>query len=29
MGAYLLSREQWLAAPLDRVFAFFSDAANL
>jgi ligand-binding SRPBCC domain-containing protein len=29
MGTYLLSREQWLAVPIDRVFAFFSDAANL
>jgi len=26
---HLLEREQWIAAPLDRVFAFFSDAANL
>jgi ligand-binding SRPBCC domain-containing protein len=26
---HLLARDQWLAAPLDAVFAFFSDAANL
>jgi ligand-binding SRPBCC domain-containing protein len=26
---YLLEREQWIPAPLARVFAFFSDAANL
>lgn len=29
MRTYLLKREQWLAAPIERVFAFFSDAANL
>lgn len=28
-GAYLLEREQWIARPLDEVFAFFADAANL
>jgi hypothetical protein len=26
---YCLEREQWLPAPLDRVFDFFADAANL
>jgi len=26
---HLLERDQWVAAPLERVFAFFSDAANL
>ncbi len=25
----MLEREQWIAAPLERVFAFFADAANL
>jgi len=29
LQTHLLEREQWVAAPLDRVFAFFSDAANL
>jgi hypothetical protein len=29
MNVHVLEREQWLAAPLDRVFAFFSDAGNL
>jgi hypothetical protein len=27
--AHVLEREQWIPAPLDRVFAFFSDAGNL
>jgi len=26
---YKLQREQWLAAPIEKVFAFFSDASNL
>jgi ligand-binding SRPBCC domain-containing protein len=26
---HVLEREQWIPAPLERVFAFFSDAANL
>jgi len=26
---YVLQREQWVAAPIENVFAFFSDAANL
>ncbi len=26
---YLLTREQWVPAPLETVFAFFSDAMNL
>jgi len=26
---HLLEREQWLPAPMERVFDFFSDAANL
>ncbi len=26
---YLLAREQWLDRPIDEVFAFFGDAANL
>ena len=29
MKSYVLRREQWIPAPLDEVFAFFSDAANL
>lgn len=29
MREHLLEREQLIPAPLDRVFAFFSDAANL
>lgn len=29
MKVHLLARDQWLAAPLDAVFGFFSDAANL
>lgn len=29
MKVYTLEREQWIPAPLDRVAAFFSDAANL
>ena len=29
MTEYRLEREQWIAAPLSRVFAFFSDIANL
>lgn len=29
MRTHVLMREQWLAASLDEVFAFFSDAANL
>ncbi len=29
MKTHLLEREQRVAAPLERVFAFFSDAANL
>lgn len=27
--AYLLEREQWVPAPIDQTFAFFSDAGNL
>lgn len=27
--SYVLQREQWVAAPLNEVFAFFSDASNL
>jgi ligand-binding SRPBCC domain-containing protein len=29
MHTYVLKREQWLSTPLEEVFAFFSDAANL
>jgi hypothetical protein len=29
MNVYVLEREQWLPATLERVFAFFADAANL
>lgn len=29
MTTHLLKREQWLATPLEEVFAFFSDASNL
>ncbi|MGD9633059.1 MAG: SRPBCC family protein [Pirellulales bacterium] len=29
MTVYSLQREQWVAAPLGKVFEFFSDAANL
>jgi ligand-binding SRPBCC domain-containing protein len=29
MTEHVLRREQWLPAPLERVFPFFSDAANL
>ena len=29
MKVYALEREQWLPAPMERVFAYFSDAANL
>ena len=29
MKLHVLEREQWLPAALDRVFAFFADAANL
>jgi ligand-binding SRPBCC domain-containing protein len=29
VSTYLLKREQWLSAPLEKVFEFFSDAANL
>ena len=29
MRIYRLEREQWIAAPQARVFAFFADAANL
>lgn len=29
MKVHLLQREQWIPAPVDRVFAFFSDAGNL
>jgi ligand-binding SRPBCC domain-containing protein len=29
MAAYVLKREQWLARPVDQVFAFFADARNL
>jgi ligand-binding SRPBCC domain-containing protein len=29
MHTYLLKREQWVPTPIDEVFAFFSDAANL
>ena len=28
-GAYRLTAEQWIEQPIDRVFAFFSDAFNL
>jgi hypothetical protein len=28
-GAYILESEQWVPAPLDEVFSFFSDAFNL
>jgi len=27
--SHVIEREQWVAAPIERVFAFFSDAANL
>jgi hypothetical protein len=29
MNVHVLEREQWVAAPLDRVIAFFGDASNL
>ncbi len=29
MKVHRLEREQWLPAPMERVFAFFADAANL
>lgn len=29
MTAYLLQRQQWIPRPLEEVFAFFADAANL
>ena len=29
MKTYRLEREQWLPAPMERVFDFFADAANL
>jgi len=29
LSAYVLEREQWLPAPLPRVFAFFADPGNL
>jgi ligand-binding SRPBCC domain-containing protein len=29
MHTYLLEREQWVPRPIEEVFAFFSDAANL
>jgi hypothetical protein len=29
MTPYLLQREQWLSTPLEKLFSFFSDAANL
>lgn len=29
MTTYLIQREQWVSAPLEKVFEFFSDAANL
>lgn len=29
MSTYLIERKQWVAATVDEVFAFFSDAANL
>ena len=29
MTTYLIQREQWVSAPLEKVFEFFSDASNL